>query len=79
MKGFERDCYLTDLSKIPLDSAYIYDDINDIYEHWHLLFIEVVDQHLPFKRMYIRGDQLPRITPDISSAISRRNILFKKI
>ena len=33
MKGFEGDYYLTDLSKIPWDSAYIYDEIDDIYEH----------------------------------------------
>ena len=38
----------------------------------------VVDQHLPIKKKYIRGDQLPWITPDISSSISRRNILFNK-
>lgn len=78
MKGFDKDCYITDLGKIPWDSAYIYDYIDDIYEHWHRLFITVVDQHLPFKKKYIRGDQLPWITPKISSAISRRNILFSK-
>ena len=77
MQGFEKDCYLADLSKIPWDSANIYDDIDDIYEHWHHLFIGVVDQHLPLKRKDIRGDQPPWITPEIS-AISRRNILFKK-
>ena len=33
MKGFEKDCYLADLSKIPWGSANIYDDIDDIYEH----------------------------------------------
>lgn len=77
MQGFEKDCYLADLSKIPWDSANIYDDIDDIYEHWHHLFIRVVDQHLPLKRKDIRGDQPPWITPEIS-AISRRNILFKK-
>ena len=78
IKGFEKDCYLSDLSKIPWDSAYIYDDIDDIYHHWHHLFIKVVDQHLPFKRKYIRGNQLPGITLEISSAILRRNILFRK-
>ena len=78
MKGFDEDCYVADLGKIPWDSAYIYDDIDDIYEHWHHLFINVVDQHLPFKKKYIRGDQLPWITPEVSSAISRRNILFRK-
>ena len=42
MKGFKRDCYLADLSKIPSVSAYIYDDTDDIFEHWHHLFITVM-------------------------------------
>ena len=79
MKGFDRDCYLAELiiSKMPWDSVHKYDDIDDIYKHWHHLYIELVDQHLPFEKKYIRGDQLPWITPEISSAISRRNILIK--
>lgn len=43
------------------------------------MFINVVDQHLPFENKYLRGDQMPWITPGISSAISGRKILFKKI
>ena len=78
MKGFEKDCYLADLSNIPRDSAYIYDYIDDIHDHWHHLFITAVDQHLPFKKKYIEGDQLPWITLEIYSAISRRDILFRK-
>ena len=78
MKGFEKDCYLADLSNIPRDSAYIYDYIDDIHDHWHHLFINAVDQHLPFKKKYIEGDQLPWITLEIYSAISRCDILFRK-
>ena len=49
MKEFERGRYLANLRKISWDTAYIYDGIDDIYEHWYHLFINVVDQHLPFK------------------------------
>lgn len=70
--------YLADLSNIPWDSAYICDYIDDIHDHWHHLFINAVDQHLPFKKKYIEGDQLPWITLEIYSAISRRDILFRK-
>ena len=65
-------------SNIPWDSAYIYDYIDDIHDHWHHLIINAVDQHLPFKKKYIEGDQLPWITLEIYSAISRRDILFRK-
>ena len=59
MKGFEKDCYLADLSNIPWDSAYSYDDTDDIHDHWHHIFIKVVDQRFPFLKKYIGGDQLP--------------------
>ena len=75
MKNLE---YLDDISKIPWDSAYVYDNVDDICEHWYQLFNNVVDQHMPHKKKFIRGYQLPWITPEISSAISKCNILLRK-
>lgn len=63
MKGFNKDCYIADLGKIPWDSAYIYNDIDDIYEHWHHLFINVVDQHLPFKKKTSEAISCPGLLP----------------
>lgn len=77
MKNLEREEYLDDLSKILWDSAFIYDNVDDICEHWYQLSTEVVDQHMPHKK-FIRMDQLPWITPEISSAVSKRNILLRK-
>lgn len=78
MKNLDRDKYLDDLIKIPWDSAYIYDNVDDVCEHCYQLFTGVVDQHMPHKKTFVRGDQLPWITPEISSAISKRNILLRK-
>ena len=78
MKNLDRDKYLDELSKIPWDSAYIYDNVDDVCEHWYQLFTDVVDQHMPHKKKFTRGDQLPWITPEICNAISRRNILSRK-
>ena len=46
----DRDKYLDELSKIPWDSAYIYDNVDDVCEHWYQLFTDVVDQHMPHKK-----------------------------
>ena len=35
MKGFDNDRFLADLGKIPWNTAYIFDDIDDICEHWY--------------------------------------------
>ncbi|KAK2566153.1 hypothetical protein P5673_009600 [Acropora cervicornis] len=51
------DIHTSDLCGVPWDSAFIYDDINDIWAHWYKLFIEVIDRHAPFKKKldsYIR-------------------------
>ena len=77
MKGFENDRFLADLGKIPWHTTYIFDNIDDICEHWYQLFIDVVDQQIPYKRKYIRGDQLPWITPEISSAIHHTSSSFQ--
>ena len=41
MKNLEREEYLDDLSKIPWDSAYIYDNVDDICEYWYQLLYDV--------------------------------------
>ena len=37
MKGFDNDRFLADIGKIPRHTAYIFDDIDDICEHWYQL------------------------------------------
>ena len=58
--------------------AYVYDNVDDICEQWYQLFNNVLNQHMPHKKKFIRGYQLPWITPEISSAISKCNILLRK-
>ena len=53
------DRFLADLGKILWHAAYIFDDIDDICEYWYQLFSDEVDQQMPYKKNYIRGDQLP--------------------
>ena len=79
MKNLKREDHLDDLSKIPWDTAHIYDNVDAICEHWYHLFTDVVDQHMLHKMKFIRGGHFPWITPEISSAISKRNILLKKL
>ncbi|XP_068728844.1 uncharacterized protein [Montipora capricornis] len=77
MRQFNNDDFLQDLRNIPWDTAYIYDNVDDLWDHWVTLFNEILDNHAPIKKKRIRGDQLPWITPEIQREISRRNRLFK--
>ena len=48
MKRFDADIFLQDLNSVPWDSAFIYDDIDDIWAHWYKLFTELIDRHVIF-------------------------------
>ena len=78
MRQFDLDKFLNDLNTVPWSTAYIYDDVDDLWHHWAKLYNEVLDKHTPVKKKRVRGDQLPLITPQIQREISRRNRLFKK-
>ena len=78
MRQFDLEKFLNDLKTVPWSSAYIYDDVDDLWHHWAQLYTEVLDKHAPIKKKRVRGDQLPWITPLIQREISRRNRLFKK-
>ena len=78
MREFDNDQFLDDLSNVPWGTAYIYDDVDDLWHHWAKLYNEVLDKHSPIKKKRVRGDQLPWITPDIQREISRRNRMFKQ-
>ena len=57
---------------------YTFDSADDIWAHWRTLFKDVLDQHVPLKKKWIRGDQLPWISADLLREISHRNKLFKR-
>ena len=79
MKQFNVDLFLLDLSNVPWDSAFVFEDVDDIWTQWHKLFIEMIDHlHAPLKKKLIRGTKLARLTSEITGAISKRNRLHRK-
>ena len=77
-KNFNLPDFLADLKRVPWSSAYTFDNADDVWVHWRTLFKDVLDQHVPLKKKWIRGDQLPWISPDLLREISHRNKLFKR-
>ena len=77
MKSFNESDFLADLGDVPWDTAYVFENADDIWDHWVKLYTAVLDKHAPVKKKRIRGDQLPWITPQLQKEISYRNRLFK--
>ncbi|XP_048585452.1 uncharacterized protein LOC125568087 [Nematostella vectensis] len=46
MKALDKDAFVSDLRDIPWDSAYAFDDVDDVWSHWAALFCQVVDKHV---------------------------------
>ena len=50
MKNFDHSKFLADLKKVPWDTAYLYDNADDVWEHWSTLYKDILDQHAPIKK-----------------------------
>ena len=78
MKHFNQDAFLADLVTTPWDTAFIFDDIDDLWAHWSKLFNVTVEKHAPFIKTIIWSNQLPWINVEIKKAMRLRNKLYKK-
>ena len=55
MKNFNLPDFLADFKRVPSSSAYTFDNADDVWAHWRTLFKDVLDQHVPLKKKWIRG------------------------
>ena len=78
MKNFDEPAFLSSLSYIPWDTAYTFDDVNDIWCHWESLLKQAIDHHAPLKRGNLKSNHLPWINPAIQKQMRIRNLLYKK-
>ena len=79
LKHFDQERFLDDLNKIPFSTAYIFDDVDDVYWCWKKLLNEIVDDHAPvvsFKRRKTPGSQF--ISAEIRKHVRVRD-RFKRI
>ena len=77
-KNLDVNSFVKDLEEILWDSAYAYDNIDDIWHHWATLFNQILDKHVPLVQKKIGNRQIPWITAQIRKEIRKRNQLYKK-
>ena len=54
-KHFDDVSFKRDFEKVPWSSIEAYDDIDDAWAHWRTLFLDVCDEHAPFKERRFKG------------------------
>ena len=78
MKQLNQDAFLADLATTPWDTAFIFDNIDDVWAHWCTLFNAIVEKHAPAIKKRVRSNQLPWINVEIKKAMRLRNKLYEK-
>ena len=71
MQRFNDDDFQADLTAVPWDSAFVYDDIDDVWNHWSKLYKDTIDKHAPILIKRVRVKQLPWINAHIKKEIRR--------
>ena len=78
-KNLNPENLLDDLKNVPWDSAFIFDDVNDILATLGSLLNQVLDDHIPQKQRRVKKHKQPAwITNEIIEAINQRDSLLKK-
>ncbi|KAL9985372.1 hypothetical protein ACROYT_G007767 [Oculina patagonica] len=79
-KNFDEEAFNNDLERVPFDVAYLFDDVSDICWAFEKMYTNVLDDHAPLRKTKLRGasEQSKFITPEIRSAMRKRNALKRK-
>ena len=70
---YNADSFLRDLSYAPFHIIGLFDDFNDQVDVFNKLFLEVLNQHAPVRRVKIRSKPNPFITPEIRQLMRTRD------
>ncbi|XP_022781959.1 uncharacterized protein LOC111322975 [Stylophora pistillata] len=76
--GYAPDSFCEDLSLVPWHMVYFFNDIDSQVETFNSLFMDVLDQHAPVKRVKIKSRSNPFVTPEIKQLMKTRDLWHKK-
>ena len=71
--------FIKALDQAPWDTAFIFDEINDIVDAWYQIFNDVLDTYAPIKQKRVKRVSQPRwFNDDLNHEIQKRDHHFKK-
>ena len=78
-KNLNESEFLKTLSETPWDSAFVFEDVDDIVDAWYCLFNEAVNIHMPLKKKRVKYDTQPTwLTSELLELIKSRDQKLKK-
>ena len=76
--GYVPDNFCEDLSLVPWHMVYFFDDIDSQVETFNSLFLDLLDQHAPIKRIKVKSRSNQFVTPEIKQLMKIRDRWHKK-
>eukprot|EP00794_Sanderia_malayensis_P001606 gene1606-1777_t len=77
-KHLDEEKLKKDLEEVPWHVGSIFDSIDDQYYFWNKMVTEIINQHLPIKKMRVRAKDAPYMTSEWKKSI-RQKRKFAKI
>ena len=79
LKNLNEKEFLKTLDETPWDSAFVFEDVDDIVDSWYCLFNEAVNIHMPLKKKRIKYDMQPKwLTSELLELIKSQDYKLKK-
>ena len=79
LKRLDKARFVEELNEAPWDTAFIFDEIDDIVSCWYEIFNSILDNLLPARQKKVKRKSQPTwFTRDIHDKIKEWDVLFKK-
>ena len=72
-KRFNAEFFLWDLAKLPWHVINQYSNPNECWRVWKSFFNDTLNMHAPIRRMRVKGNSVPWITPEIKCMMRNRD------
>lgn len=77
-KNFVENDFIQDVSQLPWDIVYQFDNPNICWQVWKSLFLEALDRHAPLRRKRLKENAIPWVTPQIKQRMRKRDFHKKQ-
>ena len=76
-KNFNPEDFCDDVSKVPWDTVRLFDHVDDQVSSFNKLFLEILDQHAPWKTFKAKYRKSRVMSPEIKELVLQRNNQLK--
>ena len=76
-KTFSKQNFVRDTQMAPFHVMDLFDEVDDKLYTFEQLYLDILDEHAPLKRLHIRGKQVPYMNEEWRKAIRHRNRLWR--